>query len=103
MCPVDYYKNHPNLYKKQTKITLLQTFALLEDEGEIKMNLTICNEKNRTTITVDFKESTVNELLTYLNINSETVLVVRNNEVLTEDEVLNDKDTLEILSVVSGG
>ena len=67
------------------------------------MNLTICNEKNRTTITVDFKESTVNELLTYLNINSETVLVVRNNEVLTEDEVLNDKDTLEILSVVSGG
>ncbi|MBT3836112.1 MoaD/ThiS family protein [Candidatus Woesearchaeota archaeon] len=67
------------------------------------MNITIFNEKDRTTTTLDFDKSTVEDLLTHLNINSETVLVTRNNEILTEDELLNNDDTIEILSVVSGG
>ncbi len=67
------------------------------------MNLTIFNEKDRTTTTIEFNKSTVQDLLTNLNINSETVLVTRNNEILTEDELLNDQDKIEILSVVSGG
>mgnify|MGYP005629561403 FL=1 len=67
------------------------------------MNITIFNEKDRTTTTLDFDKSTVEDLLTHLNINSGTVLVTRNNEILTEDELLNNDDTIEILSVVSGG
>ena len=64
--------------------------------------MNIFNEKDRTTTTIDF-EGTVQDLLNKLHINSETVLVTRNSEVLTEDQILNNKDSIEILSVVSGG
>jgi sulfur carrier protein len=43
------------------------------------------------------------ELLKLLEINSETVLVVKNKELVDLDEVLEDSDEVEILSVVSGG
>jgi sulfur carrier protein ThiS len=43
------------------------------------------------------------ELLKLLEINSETVLVVKNKELVDLDEVLKDSDEVEILSVVSGG
>ena len=62
----------------------------------------IKNEKNNSTEKISFSGS-VKELLEKLNINPETVLVVRNNEVITEDENLDDDDSLEILSVISGG
>jgi len=62
----------------------------------------VFNEKNRTNSTLEFNGS-VEQLLQHLNINSETVLVTRNNEILTEDELLSNDDTIEILSVVSGG
>lgn len=42
-------------------------------------------------------------LLTLLEINPETVLVVRNNELIDLEENLEDTDDIEILSVVSGG
>jgi len=67
------------------------------------MYIKIFNEKDRTNTTIDFNKSTVNDLLNQLNINPETVLVTRNNEVLTEDETLENNNTIEILSVVSGG
>ena len=65
--------------------------------------MNIFNEKDRITTTIQFDKSTVNDLLKQLEINSETVLVVRNSEVLTEDEILSNDDAIEILSVVSGG
>jgi len=43
------------------------------------------------------------ELVSKLNINPETVLIVRNNEVLTEGVKLNEKDEIKLLSVISGG
>tara|TARA_Y100000310_G_scaffold146139_1_gene145498 strand:- start:7227 stop:7421 length:195 start_codon:yes stop_codon:yes gene_type:complete len=46
---------------------------------------------------------TVLELLQQLNVNPETVLVVKNEEVITEDVLLKDDDVVELLSVVSGG
>jgi thiamine biosynthesis protein ThiS len=46
---------------------------------------------------------TVAEMLNKLDINSETVIVVSNDEVITEDAKLNEKDKIKILSVVSGG
>lgn len=45
----------------------------------------------------------VASLLKALNINPETVLVVRNGNLLTKDSKLNNKDEIKILSVISGG
>ena len=46
---------------------------------------------------------TVKELLEKLNINPETVLVTRDNELILLDEKLNKKDEIKLLSVISGG
>ena len=45
----------------------------------------------------------VSDLLTNLKINSQTVLVVRESELLTDVDVLENDDNIKILSVVSGG
>jgi len=60
------------------------------------------NEKKNRTEEISFS-GTVQELLHRLAINPETVLVVRNNEVLVEDETISKDDVIEILSVISGG
>ena len=67
------------------------------------MEIIIRNEKDNATEKISFSGSTVEELLHHLKINPETVLVVRNSEVIIENEALNDKDDIEILSVISGG
>jgi len=67
------------------------------------MEVTIYFEKDRTTQKINFIGKTVADLLKHLELNPEKVLVVRNEEVLTEDEVLNDQDKVEFLSVISGG
>lgn len=46
---------------------------------------------------------TVAELLNLLKLNSETVLVTKNNTLVSEDETLNNSDEVNILSVISGG
>jgi sulfur carrier protein ThiS len=43
------------------------------------------------------------DLLTTLNINPETILLVKNNTIVTEDESFEDKDDVKLLSVISGG
>ena len=67
------------------------------------MNITVLNEREHNTIKIDLQGKTVFDLLHQLKINPEVVIVVRNNEVITEDEILNDNDIIELLSVVSGG
>ncbi|HIH11258.1 TPA: MoaD/ThiS family protein [Candidatus Woesearchaeota archaeon] len=67
------------------------------------MNIIIVDERTNKTKTVAFNGKTVKDVLQTLKINQETVLVVRNNEVLTSNENLNDKDKIELLSVISGG
>ncbi len=67
------------------------------------MNITVLNEREHTTQDVTLTGKTLIDLLKQLKINPEVVIVVRNNEVITEDEILNDNDTIELLSVVSGG
>lgn len=67
------------------------------------MNITVKKEREQTTEKINFSGKTVKELLRQLKLNPETVIVVRNAEVITEDEPLRNKDRLEILSVVSGG
>ncbi len=67
------------------------------------MEITVIKERERTTRKVRFNGKTIREFLTKLKINPEVVLVVRKNEVLTEEELLHDKDVIELMSVVSGG
>ena len=56
--------------------------------------------------TDEYKEveaSTVKELLTLLKVNPTTIITVKNNELVTEDEKLTNKDEIKLLSVISGG
>lgn len=46
---------------------------------------------------------TVRDLLKELNINVEEVIVIKNNELVDEDEILENKDDVKIISVISGG
>ena len=48
-------------------------------------------------------EGRVSELLKKLEINSETVLVSVNDELVTEEDDLKDEDDVKLLSVISGG
>lgn len=63
--------------------------------------VTVHNEKTGTLHTT--KSGSVKEILKEININSETVLVVRNNTVLTLDKEVEEDDVLMLLSVISGG
>jgi len=45
----------------------------------------------------------VRELLQHLNLTPEAYLVIRGDELVTEDEVLHDSDSIEIRGVISGG
>ncbi len=60
-------------------------------------------EKDNSTKHITTNAKTVGALLKELKINPETVLIARNNEVITEDEKITAEDKLEILSVISGG
>lgn len=59
-------------------------------------------EKENKNLNLKF-EGTVKKLLTKLKINIETVIITRDNELISENEKLNDFDSIKILSVVSGG
>jgi sulfur carrier protein ThiS len=43
------------------------------------------------------------ELLAKLKINPSSIILIKNNEVVLEDEIFENKDEIKILSVVSGG
>jgi len=67
------------------------------------MEISVFIERNNSTTTITFAGTTLSELLRAININPETVIVVREGEVITEEEILYDKDKVELLSVISGG
>ncbi|MEK6900293.1 MAG: MoaD/ThiS family protein [Nanoarchaeota archaeon] len=67
------------------------------------MQIDVFNERENSTKTIEFSGNTVSDLLDLLKINPETVIVVRNDEVITENELLSEKDALKFLSVISGG
>ena len=46
---------------------------------------------------------TVSKLLQQLKLNPAAVLVAKNNSLVTEEDILSDKDEIKILSVISGG
>ncbi|MFH1211105.1 MAG: MoaD/ThiS family protein [archaeon] len=52
---------------------------------------------------IKIKAGTVKELLGKLKINPVTVIVAKNNELVTDDTKLTEKDEVKIISVISGG
>lgn len=67
------------------------------------MYIEIYNEREQTTEKINFTGTKVKDLLNQLKLNPESFLVVRNSEVITEEDVLQDQDKIELLSVISGG
>ena len=65
--------------------------------------ITVYNEKEDQTIETKTTASTVKELLKELNINSETVIITRNKDVILLSDKINDNDKITLLSVISGG
>ncbi len=68
----------------------------------MKVTVFIQREKKRITVGLQ-QHATVSTLLQQLQINPEVVLVVRNKAIILADTPLENKDTLELLSVISGG
>ena len=60
-------------------------------------------EKDNKNLKLELDNVSWLKLLERLKINSSSIILVRNNEVVLEDEILSDKDDVKILSVVSGG
>jgi len=67
------------------------------------MELTIFKERENSTKKIIFSGSTVADLLQQLKINRETVIIIRQQEVLIESEPLDNGDHIKILSMISGG
>ena len=43
------------------------------------------------------------DLIKEVGVNPETVIIVKNNELITEEDSIEDSDEIKLLSVVSGG
>lgn len=67
------------------------------------MYIEVYNEREQATEKINFTGTKVKDLLQQLKLNPESFLVVRNNEVITEEDILRDQDKIELLSVISGG
>ena len=53
---------------------------------------------------IDFEENiTIEELLKKEEIPIETVVIKQNGETVTEDEIINDNDEIEVIKVIYGG
>ena len=46
---------------------------------------------------------TIPEIFKKLNLSTDSFIIIRNNELITEDASLKDGDSIKLLSVVSGG
>ena len=46
---------------------------------------------------------TVTQMLKRIDVLPESVLVVRNGQLVTEDQVLKPEDTVKVVAVISGG
>lgn len=68
--------------------------------GDEKMEVYL--ERENKTRKMKFK-GTAKELLEKLGVNAAAVLVIRDNELITLDEKIKEKDKIKIVSVVSGG
>jgi sulfur carrier protein len=59
--------------------------------------------RNKEIILEETKDLTVRKILKKLDLIPETYLCVRNGELLTEQELIRDGDTIRLVPVISGG
>ncbi|BBL45715.1 small archaeal modifier protein 2 [Nanobdella aerobiophila] len=52
---------------------------------------------------IDFNGNNIKELLNMLNLDPSRFLVLKNNEIVTEEDNINEGDYIKILDSVSGG
>ncbi|MFV9566921.1 MoaD/ThiS family protein [Thermoanaerobacter mathranii] len=64
------------------------------------MTIIFVGKNNRVTIK---GAKSVEKLAKELNISLESHVFVKNGEIVTPDEILQDEDTVEVISVISGG
>jgi len=57
----------------------------------------------KTNETRKVEAATMKEILQKLNINAEEVLTIKNNELVTLETKVTEKDSIKLLSVISGG
>jgi sulfur carrier protein len=60
-------------------------------------------ERYFTENNIEFNGNTVKDLLNMLNLDSSRFIIVKNGEIVTEDDIINDGDYIKILDSVSGG
>ncbi len=64
--------------------------------------VTVFIEREKRTVEREFS-GRIRDLLAQLKVNPETVVVVKNGAVVSEDERCSAEDELKLLSVISGG
>lgn len=68
------------------------------------MQIKIFLERENKTQKVNLKAGAkIADLLKQLKINKEEVITIINNEIVTENEKIKEKDNVKFLSVISGG
>ena len=60
-------------------------------------------ERYYTENNIEFNGNNVRDLLNMLNLDSSRFIIVKNGEIVTEDDTINDGDYIKILDSVSGG
>ena len=60
-------------------------------------------ERYFTENNIEFNGNNVRDLLNMLKLDSSRFIVVKNGEIVTEDDIINDGDYIKILDSVSGG
>ena len=68
----------------------------------MQINVFFDRENKEKTIKLDVNSS-VKDLLSKMNINPVTVIVSKDNNIIMENEKINDKDKIKLISVISGG
>jgi len=66
------------------------------------MDIQVTHQGKKHTLQVK-EGSSVRGVLKEMKVNPETVLVSRDEEIILETEKLNDKDSIELIRVISGG
>lgn len=68
----------------------------------MQINVFFDRENKEKTIELDINSS-VKDLLAKMDVNPVTVIVSRDDNIITEDEKVNDSDKIRLISVISGG
>jgi len=66
------------------------------------MTITVIIGKDKQNIEIE-SNMNIKEVLSTIDISSETVVVKRNNQIVMDEEILQDGDVIEVIRVIYGG